>query len=59
MDPGVVQQPPDVVVGLVVLDQVEDQVEHQFAADGLVAVHVGNVLHVRLADHVLVRRSGN
>jgi hypothetical protein len=35
---------------------VEDEVQHHLAADGLVAVHVGHVLHVRLAHHVLVRR---
>ncbi len=30
--------------------------EHHLSADSLVAVHVGHVLHVGLADHVLVRR---
>ena len=54
VDPGVVEEPADVVVGLVVLDEVQDQVEHHLAADGLVAVHVGHVLYVRLANHVLV-----
>ena len=58
MDAGVVQQPADVVVGLVVLDEVQDEVEHHLAADGLVSVHVGHVLHVRLAHHVLVGGPG-
>ncbi len=34
----------------------ENEVEHHLSADGLVAVHVGHVLHVGLAHHVLVRR---
>ena len=59
VDPGVVQQPPDVVVRVVVLDEVEDQVEHQLPPHRLVAVHVGHVLHVGFADHVLVGRGGD
>ena len=50
---------PNIVVGVIVLNKVEDEMEHQLPADGLVAVHVCHVLHVRLPDHVLVRGGGD
>ena len=59
VDARVVEQPADVVVGLVVLDEVEDEVEHELPAHDLVAVHIGHVLDVGLADHVLVGRAGD
>ena len=45
---------PDIVVGVVVLDEIKDQMQHQLPAYGFVSVHVCHVLHIRLADHVLI-----
>ena len=59
MDPGVVEQPAHVVVRLVVEHQVEDEVQHELPAHGLVPVHVGHILDVGLAHHVLVGRPGD
>ena len=41
------------------MNKVEDEMKHQLPSDGLVAVHVCHVLHVRLADHVLVGGGGD
>lgn len=47
VDVRAVDQPPQIGHPLVVAQQVLGQVDEQLPADGLVAVHVGNVLHRR------------
>lgn len=49
VDPGAVDQVPDVLVAAdVAVAEVLRQVEQQLAAQDLVAVHVGDVLDLRL-----------
>lgn len=55
----IVQQPLDVRIGSVARHEILNEMQHQLLADRLVAMDIGNVLDVRLADHVLVRRRGH
>lgn len=56
VDARVLEQVLDVLVGWVRVDQVDEQLEQEFAADDLVAVHVGDVLDVGLEQLVVVVR---
>ena len=54
VDARVVEQPPDVVVGLVVVHQVQDQVQHQLSAHRWArspsSVHLGIILQGDTSD---------
>jgi len=56
VDPCVVQQPLDVLIRAVAGHEVLDEVEQHLPTNGLVAMDIAHVLHIRLAHHVLVRR---
>lgn len=59
MDPSVVQQPSDVMIRLVILNQVEDEVKHELSAHRLISMHVGHIFNVWFSNHMLIRRSGD
>lgn len=59
MNPRIVQQPLDILIGAVAGHKVLDEVEQHLPAHGLIAMDIAHVLDIGLTHHVLVGRGAD